>query len=167
MDQRIPAHIVEEIARDVQSSIRLRHLDESQCYRGSCWALDTEHNGTIYFRVEDVTIQFANVVTPAYRYTSLDLPIDLADPNSTTQIEDIVKDFTTPVKRFYYESDGGPGLKTHYVVDRYADPMSDQRRTDVKTRREGRKLAKQYNANPPWPVWDTIQAERDKCNSQT
>jgi hypothetical protein len=63
--------------------------------------------------------------------------------------------------RFYYESDGGPGRKSHYVVDRYADPGSEQGRTDFDTRREARKKAREWNENPPWPVWDTIQAERD------
>lgn len=63
--------------------------------------------------------------------------------------------------RYYYESDGDPWNKTHYVVDKYADPLGDHRRHDVESRREGRKLARQWNANPPRPPWDTIQAERD------
>lgn len=66
------------------------------------------------------------------------------------------------MKRFYYESDGGPGGKTHYVVDRYADPMGDSRRTDVESRRDGLRLARQYNESSPWPVWDTIQYRRDE-----
>lgn len=65
------------------------------------------------------------------------------------------------MKRFYYESDGDAHDRTHYVIDRYADPLGDQGRTDVDSRREGRALARQWNQNPPWPAWDTIQAERD------
>lgn len=64
-------------------------------------------------------------------------------------------------KRFYYESDGGPGAKTHYVVDRYADPLGDYGRRDVSSRGEGRRLAASLNKNPDRPPWDTIQAERD------
>ena len=48
--------------------------------------------------------------------------------------------------RFYAESDGGPGRVSHYVVDRYGDPLGDQRRTDCESRREARQLAQQYNA---------------------
>lgn len=66
------------------------------------------------------------------------------------------------IKRFYYESDGyKPGYSTHYVVDRYANPMGNQGRTDVGSRGEGRKLAREWNRNPPWPPWDDIQAARD------
>ena len=76
------------------------------------------------------------------------------------------------MNRFYYEQDGD-GQKNsltnaHYVIDRYADPFGDQHRTDIPPRssgatmaREGRKLAVQWNKNPPWSVWDTIQAKRD------
>ena len=64
--------------------------------------------------------------------------------------------------RFYYESDGGglgkTGNRTHYVIDRYANPLSDNRRTDCDSRR---KLAREYNESPPWPAWDDIQATRD------
>lgn len=74
--------------------------------------------------------------------------------------------------RFYYEQDGdcpkNSSHNEHYVVDSYADPCSDQIRTDIpwqlsgaKMRRAGINLAKQFNANPPWPVWDTIAAKRD------
>lgn len=35
--------------------------------------------------------------------------------------------------RFYYESDGDPGYRTHYVVDREADPFSDDARIDPPT----------------------------------
>lgn len=64
--------------------------------------------------------------------------------------------------RFHYESDGGPGgRKTHYVVDRYADPLGDSKRRDVDSRKEGRALAAELNRNPDCPPWDTIQAERD------
>jgi hypothetical protein len=63
--------------------------------------------------------------------------------------------------RFYHESDGGPGRKTHYVIDRYANPLGDYRRREVETRGEGRKLARELNENPDRPPWDTIQAERD------
>jgi len=70
------------------------------------------------------------------------------------------------MERFYYESDGcgtydRAGRKCHYVVDRFADPLGDQRRTDVESRAKGRKLARKWNARPPWPPWDTIQAERE------
>lgn len=68
-------------------------------------------------------------------------------------------------ERFYYESDGGglgkTGRRTHYVVDRYADPLSDEKRTDCESRSGALKLTAQFNENPPWPVWDTVQAERD------
>jgi hypothetical protein len=69
-----------------------------------------------------------------------------------------------PIKnRFYHESDGyKPGYRTHYVVDRYANPLGNQRRTDVGSRGEGRKLAREWNLNPPWPPWDDIQADRDQ-----
>lgn len=74
--------------------------------------------------------------------------------------------------RFYYEQDGdGPknsSSNEHYVVDSYADPWSDRIRTDIPHEfsgaamaRKGRKLAAEWNANPPWPVWDTIAAKRD------
>ena len=63
--------------------------------------------------------------------------------------------------RFYYESDGGPGRQSHYVVDRYADPLGDHRRVDFETRRLARKAAKEMNASPPWAAWDTIQVARD------
>ncbi|MHA2043397.1 MAG: hypothetical protein ACW99G_01310 [Candidatus Thorarchaeota archaeon] len=71
-------------------------------------------------------------------------------------------------ERYYAESDGPPWQ--FYVIDRYGDPMQDHDRTDVVmedycTRGVGmnraRKLAKEFNENPPYPVWDTIQAERD------
>lgn len=75
-------------------------------------------------------------------------------------------------RRFYYEQDGDARknscANSHYVVDRYADPCSDQARTDVEFQfngaamaRAGRKLAAEWNENPPWEPWDTIQAERD------
>jgi len=72
--------------------------------------------------------------------------------------------------RFYHESDGGgigggPGYRCHYVVDRYANPLSNQRRTDVGSRGEARKLAKAWNQNPPWSAWDDIQEARDKQGS--
>lgn len=59
--------------------------------------------------------------------------------------------------RFYHESDNG----SHYVVDKYANPLGDDRRTDVESRREGRRLAREWNEKPPRPPWDDIQAERD------
>jgi len=76
------------------------------------------------------------------------------------------------MKRFYYEQDGDAPKNSlanaHYVIDRYADPFSDQARTDIPLlasgammAREGRRVAAQMNEKPPWPVWDTIQAERD------
>lgn len=65
------------------------------------------------------------------------------------------------MKRFYAESDGGPGHMSHYVVDRYADPIGDNHRTDCNTCREARALARQWNEVPPWPAWDTIQEARD------
>lgn len=61
--------------------------------------------------------------------------------------------------RFYYESDGYPGSKTHYVIDRYGDPRDSRR--DVQSRREGKRLATELNKDPDCPPWDTIQAERD------
>jgi len=64
--------------------------------------------------------------------------------------------------RFYAESDGDPGRMSYYVVDSYADPLGDHRRTDCASRGEARKLAREFNANPPWPAWDTIQEARDK-----
>lgn len=64
-------------------------------------------------------------------------------------------------KRFYYESDGGPGYKTHYVIDRYANPLGDYRRREVASRREGRALATDLNKAPDRPPWDTVQAEKD------
>lgn len=63
--------------------------------------------------------------------------------------------------RFYYESDGGPGGKSHYVVDRYADPLGDSRRIDVGSSVEGRRLAIKLNEKPDCKPWDTIQAEKD------
>lgn len=63
--------------------------------------------------------------------------------------------------RFYYESDGYPGSKTHYVIDRYGEPGGDRRRRDIQSRREGRRLAAKLNAHPDCPPWDTVQAERD------
>lgn len=66
--------------------------------------------------------------------------------------------------RFYYESDGasrGDGYQTHYVVDRYANPLGDNARRDVNSRREGRTLARALNKSPDCPPRDTIQAERD------
>lgn len=64
--------------------------------------------------------------------------------------------------RFYHESDGDrDGHRWHYVVDRYADPLGSQRRTDVGSRGEARRLAREWNKNPPWLPWDTIQAARD------
>lgn len=64
--------------------------------------------------------------------------------------------------RFYAESDGpAAGGWTFYVVDRYADPLGDRRRTDCESMGIARKLARQYNAAPPWPAWDNIQAKRD------
>lgn len=74
--------------------------------------------------------------------------------------------------RFYYEQDGdapkGSNANSHYVVDPYADPLSEQARTDVPkqgsgaaTARKGRQMAKEFNERPPWPPWDTIAAERD------
>lgn len=68
--------------------------------------------------------------------------------------------------RFYAESDGDIGNRTFYVVDKYADPISDQSRTDCESMRAARALARDWNANPPWPVWDTIQAERDNYVEQ-
>lgn len=69
-------------------------------------------------------------------------------------------------KRFYAESDGGGvgdghGTKAHYVVDRYADPLGDQRRTDCESRIAARNLAQDWNTQSPWPAWDDIQAARD------
>lgn len=63
------------------------------------------------------------------------------------------------IPRFYPESDGEP--RSHYVVDRYADPTGDRRCTDVANRKTSRDLAEQWNATPPWPAWDTIQEARD------
>lgn len=64
--------------------------------------------------------------------------------------------------RFYYESDGNLGNKTYYVVDAYADPLGDQKRTDCDSRGDARSLARCWNESPPWPPWDIIQAERDR-----
>lgn len=64
-------------------------------------------------------------------------------------------------RRFYAERDGGPGRMSNYVIDRYADPMGPRGRTDCETHAEALKLARNWNAMPPWPVWDTIAAERD------
>lgn len=75
--------------------------------------------------------------------------------------EEIRQQSARRVDRFYAESDGGPGRRTFYVVDRYADPLSDNRRTDCESMGEARKLALTWNASPPWPVWDDIQAARD------
>lgn len=73
--------------------------------------------------------------------------------------------------RFYAESDGGgihkTGYQTFYVVDRYADPLGNQRRTDCASMGEAGKLARQWNAAPPWPAWDDIQAKRDNYQGQT
>ena len=66
-----------------------------------------------------------------------------------------------PKNRFYYESDGGIGLKTHYVIDKYADPMGEMGRRDVSSRREGLALARMLNQYPDSEPWDTIQAARD------
>lgn len=68
------------------------------------------------------------------------------------------------MRRYYYESDGGPrpGRRTYYVVDRYANPLGDARRRDCESRREALVLARQLNAHPSSPPWDTIQAARDK-----
>tara|TARA_R110000868_G_scaffold14070_5_gene65615 strand:- start:672 stop:1007 length:336 start_codon:yes stop_codon:yes gene_type:complete len=63
--------------------------------------------------------------------------------------------------RFYYESDGGPGRKEHYVVDKYANPIGEYRRRDVGSRGEGRRLATDLNKNPDRPPWDTKQAKKD------
>ena len=63
--------------------------------------------------------------------------------------------------RFYAEKDGDPGRMAYYVVDRYADPLSEQRATDCNNMAEARKLAKAWNTTPPWPAWDTIQEARD------
>lgn len=73
------------------------------------------------------------------------------------------------MKRFYYEQDGdapkNSSANAHYVIDSFADPFSDQYRTDIPhdtgaaMAREGRRLAAEFNAQPPWPVWDTIAAE--------
>jgi hypothetical protein len=63
--------------------------------------------------------------------------------------------------RFYAESDGDPNRMFYYVCDKCADPLSETRRTDCKTMAKARKLAKKWNAAPPWPAWDTIQAKRD------
>ena len=68
--------------------------------------------------------------------------------------------------RFYAESDGGgtyggDGSRSHYVVDRYADPLGDHRRTDCESRKGARELATEWNAQAPWPAWDDIQAARD------
>lgn len=71
------------------------------------------------------------------------------------------------MRRFYHESDGGPGHKFHYVVDRYADPLGDQRRTDVESRGDGLRLAREWNTKPPWPAWDDIQARRDGYDTDT
>ena len=65
------------------------------------------------------------------------------------------------MERFHYESDGGPGYVTHYVVDRFADPLGENRRTDFESRREALVAAREMNANPPWAIWDTIQAARE------
>lgn len=73
-----------------------------------------------------------------------------------------------PMPRYYYESDGdGPvtacyfSPRAHYVIDRYACPCGPDRRRDVRTRKEGRKLARELNANPTSAPWDTYQAELD------
>ncbi len=66
-----------------------------------------------------------------------------------------------PARRFYAESDGVPNDMHYYVVDKYADPVSIQRRTDCESMREARKLARLYNENSPWPIWDVVQAKRD------
>ena len=67
--------------------------------------------------------------------------------------------------RFYYESDGGSGRqgehRSHYVIDRYAEPGGAQGRTDVASRSEGLTLARAWNQRPPWVPWDDIQATRD------
>ena len=65
-------------------------------------------------------------------------------------------------QRFYYESDGDPGRRTHYVVDHYADPMSDQGRTDCSSKAEAQRVSREFNVNPPWPIWDLIQQQSDK-----
>lgn len=75
------------------------------------------------------------------------------------------------MKRFYYEQDGDAAKNSasnaHYVIDRYADPFGDQYRTDIPhdtgsaMARTGRRLAAEFNARPPWAVWDTIAAEKD------
>jgi hypothetical protein len=63
--------------------------------------------------------------------------------------------------RFYAESDGDPGRMSYYVVDRYGDPLGESGRTDCRSMREARQLAVQWNAAPPWPAWDTLQAGWD------
>ena len=69
-------------------------------------------------------------------------------------------------KRFYAESDNDN--RAIYVVDRYADPLGERGRTDIEwqwtaasTMRAARKLAAEFNADPPWDAWDTIQVGRD------
>ena len=63
--------------------------------------------------------------------------------------------------RFYAESDGDDGNRRFYVVDTYANPLDDNRRTDCNSRRNARKLAAMWNDRPPWSAWDAIQAQRD------
>ena len=87
------------------------------------------------------------------------------------------------MNRFYFESDGdgpkGSRCNDYYVIDSYANPCGPnppggEHRTDIvegvhvkhgasgaTMARAARALAAEWNASPPWPVWDTIAAERD------
>jgi len=67
----------------------------------------------------------------------------------------------TQQPRFYSESDGDPPNVAFYVVDRYGDPLGEQRTTLCKTRREASLLAMKWCKDAPWTPWDLIQAERD------
>lgn len=77
--------------------------------------------------------------------------------------------------RYYAESDGGgmyggPGTWSFYVIDRYGSPWEGHDRTEVCTDRHysrpvgmriARKIAAEMNENPPYPIWDDVQARRD------
>jgi len=52
----------------------------------------------------------------------------------------------------------------YYVVDTYDDPLGERSPVECASMRAARKLACEFNANPPWPAWDTIQEARDKEN---
>jgi len=84
------------------------------------------------------------------------------------------------MSRFFAEQDGdGPKMSRsneYYVIDRYANPcgpnpLGGEGRTDIVNdcvksgaamMREARDLAVKWNADPPWPAWDTIAEERDR-----